>query len=44
MIDVKNERQMSSAQIGMGLLYLFTAGLRLVGTIMDLVTHKRLAF
>ena len=31
-------------QMGMGLLYLFTAGLCLIGTIIDLVTHKKLAF
>jgi TM2 domain-containing membrane protein YozV len=31
-------------QIGMGLLYLFTGGLCLIGTIVDLVNHKRLAF
>ena len=31
-------------QIGMGLLYLFTGGLCLVGTIIDLVNHKRLAY
>jgi len=31
-------------QIGMGLLYLFTAGLCLVGTIVDLVNHQKLAF
>jgi TM2 domain-containing membrane protein YozV len=31
-------------QIGMGLLYLFTGGLCLVGTIVDLVNHQRLAF
>jgi TM2 domain-containing membrane protein YozV len=31
-------------QIGMGLLYLFTAGLCFVGTIIDLVSHKKLAF
>ncbi len=30
-------------QIGMGLLYLFTAGLCVVGTIVDLVSYKRLA-
>lgn len=30
-------------QIGMGLLYLFTAGLCLIGTIVDLVNHKKLA-
>lgn len=31
-------------QIGMGLLYLFTAGLCFIGTIVDLVNHKKLAF
>jgi TM2 domain-containing membrane protein YozV len=31
-------------QIGMGLLYLFTAGLCFIGTIVDLVNYKRLAF
>ena len=31
-------------QIGMGLLYLFTAGFCLIGTIIDLVNHKSLAF
>ena len=31
-------------QIGMGLLYLFTGGLCLIGTIVDLVNHKELAF
>jgi TM2 domain-containing membrane protein YozV len=31
-------------QIGMGLLYLFTAGLCFIGTIIDLVNHKKLAF
>jgi len=31
-------------QIGMGLLYLFTGGLCIVGTIVDLVNHKKLAF
>ena len=30
-------------QIGMGLLYLFTGGLCLVGTIVDLVNYKTLA-
>ncbi len=30
-------------QMGMGLLYLFTGGLCLVGTIVDIVNHKRLA-
>lgn len=31
-------------QIGMGLLYLFTAGFCLIGTIIDLVSHKKLSF
>jgi TM2 domain-containing membrane protein YozV len=31
-------------QIGMGLLYLLTAGLCFVGTIIDIVTYKQIAF
>lgn len=31
-------------QIGMGLVYLFTGGFCLVGTIIDLVSHKKLTF
>jgi TM2 domain-containing membrane protein YozV len=31
-------------QVGMGLLFLFTGGFCLVGTVIDLVKHKRLAF
>ena len=30
-------------QIGMGILYLFTAGLCLIGTIVDLVNYQKLA-
>lgn len=30
-------------QIGMGILYLFTAGLCLIGTIVDAINHKELA-
>ena len=30
-------------QVGMGILYLFTGGLCLVGTIIDLINHKDLA-
>ncbi len=30
-------------QIGMGILYFFTAGLCFIGTIVDLVNHKELA-
>ncbi|SYZ73124.1 TM2 domain-containing protein [Candidatus Zixiibacteriota bacterium] len=31
-------------QIGMGLLYLFTGGICLIGTIIDVVNYKNLAF
>ncbi len=31
-------------QIGMGILYLLTAGLCFIGTIIDLINHKKLAF
>jgi len=31
-------------QIGMGILYFFTAGLCFIGTIIDLINHKSLAF
>ena len=31
-------------QIGMGILYLFTIGLCLIGSIVDIVNHKELAF
>ena len=31
-------------QIGMGLLYFFTGGLCLIGTIIDIVNHKKLSF
>jgi TM2 domain-containing membrane protein YozV len=31
-------------QIGMGLLYLFTAGLCLIGTIVDTINYKKLTF
>ena len=30
-------------QIGMGLLFLFTGGLCLIGTIIDVINHKKLA-
>jgi len=32
-----------TGQIGMGILYLFTAGLCFIGSIVDLVNHKQLA-
>jgi len=31
-------------QVGMGILYLFTGGLCLIGTIMDAINHKSLAW
>lgn len=31
-------------QIGMGILYLFTAGLCFIGTIVDLINYKKLAW
>lgn len=31
-------------QVGMGLLYFLTGGLCLIGTILDIVNHKKLAF
>jgi len=31
-------------EIGMGLLYFFTAGLCMIGTIVDLINHKSLAW
>jgi TM2 domain-containing membrane protein YozV len=31
-------------QIGMGILYFFTGGLCLIGTIVDAINHKKLAF
>jgi len=31
-------------QVGMGILYFFTGGLCLVGTVVDIINHKQLAF
>jgi len=31
-------------QIGMGILYFFTAGLCFIGTIVDLINYKQIAF
>jgi TM2 domain-containing membrane protein YozV len=31
-------------QIGMGILYLFTGGLCLIGTVVDIINHKQLAY
>ena len=43
-IGVAGVHRFILGQIGMGLLYFFTGGLCLIGTIIDLVNHKRLAF
>lgn len=32
-----------TGQIGMGILFLFTAGLCFIGTIIDLINHKKMA-
>jgi len=31
-------------QVGMGILFLFTGGLCMIGTIVDVINHKKLAF
>ena len=37
-------QRFSVGQIGMGLLYFFTGGLCLIGTIVDIINHKNLAY
>lgn len=44
LVAVSGVHRFILGQIGMGLLYLFTAGLCLIGTIVDLVNHQKLAF
>ncbi len=44
LIIVAGVHRFLMGQIGMGLLYLFTAGLCLIGTIIDLVNYQKLAF
>jgi TM2 domain-containing membrane protein YozV len=44
LIVVAGVHRFIMGQIGMGLLYLFTGGLCLIGTIVDLVNHQKLAF
>jgi TM2 domain-containing membrane protein YozV len=43
-VGVSGIHRMLIGQIGMGILYLFTGGLCLIGTIIDLVNHQQLAF
>lgn len=43
-IGVSGVQRFVLDQIGMGLLYLFTGGLCLIGTIVDLINHKSMAF
>ncbi len=42
-LGVAGVQRFITDQIGMGILYLFTAGLCFVGTIIDLINHKQLA-
>lgn len=44
MVPVPGLQRFVLGQVGMGLLYLFTGGLLLIGTIVDIVNHKELAF
>jgi TM2 domain-containing membrane protein YozV len=43
-VGVAGVQRFVVGQIGMGILYLFTGGLCLIGTIVDLVNHKSLAY
>lgn len=43
-VGISGIHRMLVGQIGMGILYLFTGGLCLIGTIIDLVNHQQLAF
>jgi TM2 domain-containing membrane protein YozV len=42
-VGVAGVQRFLTDQIGMGILYLFTAGLCFIGTIIDLINHKQLA-
>jgi len=44
LIGIAGIHRFLTGQIGMGLLYLFTYGLCLIGTIIDLVNYQKLAF
>jgi TM2 domain-containing membrane protein YozV len=43
-ISIAGVQRFIVGQVGMGLLYLFTAGLCFIGTIIDLVSYKKIAF
>jgi len=43
-IVVAGVQRFVTNQIGMGILYLLTGGLCLIGTIVDLVNHRSIAF
>lgn len=42
-VGIAGVQRFLTNQIGMGILYLFTAGLCFIGTIVDLINHKQLA-
>ncbi|GAB3541224.1 TM2 domain-containing protein [Pontibacter brevis] len=44
LVGVAGVHRFLLGQIGMGLLYFFTGGLCFIGTIIDAINHKRLAF
>lgn len=43
-LGVAGVQRFLTNQIGMGLLYLFTGGICVIGTIIDLINHRRLSF
>ena len=44
MAGVPGLHRFALGEVGIGLLFLFTGGLVLIGTIVDIVNHKELAF
>jgi TM2 domain-containing membrane protein YozV len=42
-VGVAGIQRFLTDQVGMGILYFFTAGLCFIGTIVDLINHKQLA-
>jgi len=44
MVGVPGLHRFALGQVGVGFLYLFTYGLMLIGTIVDIVQHKELTF